>query len=43
MSLAQVTPGSPHMCGRPMAVLNTFRSDAMFGSPNESMIATVTP
>src|SRR5205823_5414253 len=37
--LAQVAPGSPHMCGSPMAVLNTFRSDAMFGSPKESMIA----
>ena len=43
MSPVQVTPGSPHMCPIPMALLNTFRSDAMFGSPNESMIATVTP
>ena len=41
MPLVQVTPGSPHMCGCPMAVSNTFRSDSMFGSPNESMMATV--
>src|SRR5690348_5332802 len=39
----QPTFGSPHMCGRPIWVLNTFRSDAMFGLPKESMIAMVTP
>src|SRR5215468_1033219 len=31
------------MCDVPIWVLNTFRSEAMFGLPNESMIAIVTP
>ena len=39
----QVTPGSPHMCGRPIWVSKFARSDAIFGLPNESMMAIVTP
>jgi hypothetical protein len=31
------------MCGVPIASLNTFRSEAMFGLPNESMMAIVWP
>ena len=38
-----VAPGSPHMCGRPIWVLKLARSEAMFGLPNESMMAIVTP
>ena len=38
-----VWPGSPHMCGRPIWVSKLARSDAIFGLPNESMIAIVTP
>ena len=40
---AQLAPGSPHMCGRPNWVSKLARSEAMFGLPNESIIATVTP
>src|SRR5215469_8226989 len=39
----QVTPGSPHMCGRPIWVLKLPRSEAMLGLPNESMMAMVLP
>ncbi len=43
MPAAQVTPGSPHMCCRPIWVSKLPRSDAMFGLPNESMMAIVMP
>src|ERR1700758_1110345 len=36
-------PGSPHMCGNFIWVSKFARSDAMFGLPNESMIAIVIP
>src|SRR5215470_11332432 len=39
----QVTPGSPHMCGRPIWVLKLPRSEAILGLPNESTMAMVTP
>src|SRR5579859_2066406 len=39
----QAWPGSPHMCGRPIWVSKLARSEAMFGLPNESMMAIVTP
>ena len=43
MPVAQVTPSSPHIDGRPNAVLNTCRSCAMVSLPNESTIAIVWP
>ena len=39
----QVTPGSPHMCGRSIWVSKFPRSEAMLGLPNESMMAMVMP
>src|SRR5215469_4878862 len=39
----QVTPGSPHMCGRPIWSLKLPRSEAMLLLPNESMMAMVMP
>src|SRR5258706_12483773 len=39
----QLAPASPHMCGRPIWVSNTPRTEAMLGPPNEPMLGIVWP